>query len=297
MSPAIILVRPQMGENIGAAARVMANFGLSDLRLVAPRDGWPNAAADMLSAGAFEGHVVARVFDTTGAALAGLTKVAAATARGRDLPTPVLGLAQTVATLGQGLGEGLSPEGGAGVMFGPEASGLDNDDIALADVIVSYPVNTGFPSLNLAQAVGVFAYGWTAGQGGDDGPAPRLSSAQEPVKHPMASKDEVVGLHEHLVGALDRAGFFFPPEKADGMRTNLRAMLTRQNFTQQEVQTLRGAIKAIEEGPRRRALELMMREKLGLGAMDPTNCVPQTRAPDAGELATHADAPEDGSSD
>lgn len=296
MGPSVILVRPQMGENIGAAARVMANFGLTDLRLVAPRDGWPNGAADMLSAGAFDRHVAVSVFDTTGDAAHGLTRVAAATARGRDLPTPVYGLPRMVAALDDVVGRHGGAQGGAGVMFGPEASGLDNEDIALADMIVSYPVNTGFPSLNLAQAVGVFAYAWGArnayatGETGrvvpspadaghlSDGhlsgghfgadPAPRLSSAQEPVRHPMATKDQIAGLHAHLAAALDRAGFFFPPEKADGMRTNLRAMLTRQSFTHQEVQTLRGAIKAIEEGPRRRALELMMREKLGLATSD-----------------------------
>lgn len=255
MGPSIILVRPQLGENIGAAARVMGNFGVADLRLVAPRDGWPNPAAQPMSAGALDGRVSVHVFDDTPSALTGLSQIAATTARGRDLPIPVLGVTSAVARLNGAMQSGA----GVGVMFGHEASGLSNDDIALADMIVSYPVDSAFPSLNLAQAVGVFCSTWRVwadGRGGD-APVPRAASAQAPASSPPASKDEVVGLQDHMIDALERAGFFFPPEKAVVMQRNLRAMLTRPQFTQQEVQTLRGAIKALENGPRRRARAML----------------------------------------
>ncbi len=254
-TPAIILVRPQLGENIGAAARVMANFGLSDLRLVAPRDHWPNPAAEPLSAGALDGPVTVSVHRTTAEAVGGLLQVGAATARGRELITPVIGPGE-FAHLCLDIAAKPAVSGAAGILFGQENSGLSNDDVALADFIVTYPVNSAFPSLNLAQAVGVFCFAWRSALAGD-APRPRDTSAQSPVHHPPATKDEIIGLQDHLIAALDRAGFFFPPEKADGMRRNLRTMLARPGFTVQEVQTLRGAIKAIENGPRRRARELM----------------------------------------
>lgn len=248
--PAIVLVRPQLAENIGSAARVMANFGLSDLRLVAPRDGWPNPQAVPLAAGALEGVVSVSVYDTTHAAVGDLGFVAATTARGRDLTTPVRSPMEVVAAR-------ASDEGSAwGVVFGPEASGLSNADLALADVLVTYPVNPQFGSLNLAQAVGVFAYAWRTGALGD-GPQPRTASSPEPSVQPLASKADVVGLQDHFIDALARAGFFFPPEKAEAMQLSLRALLARSGFSHQEVQTLRGAIKALEQGPRRRALAML----------------------------------------
>ena len=150
-SPAIILVHPQMGENIGAAARVMLNFGLTDLRLVAPRDGWPNEAAVTMSAGALPEKVEARVYPSAQEAIASLSYVYATTARPRDMVKPVFDASGAVQDLTQ-------REGQVGILFGAERSGLPNDVVTLADAILTYPVNTDFASLNLAQAVAVFAH-------------------------------------------------------------------------------------------------------------------------------------------
>ncbi len=155
--PAFILVAPQMGENIGAAARVMANFGLFDLRLVAPRDGWPNPAADTMSAGAFESGVTARVFDTVETAIADCGLVLATTARSRGMEKPVLDMAGARARI-------QSTPGRAAILFGGERAGLPNEAVTLADAILSFPVNPGFTSLNLAQAVAVAAHGWAEGR-------------------------------------------------------------------------------------------------------------------------------------
>ena len=156
--PSVILVRPQLGENIGGAVRAMLNFGLSELRLVAPRDGWPNPAADAMAAGALPVLEQAKVFATTEAAVADLKFVAAATARRRDLEIPVAGTNTIGAKLRGNIKKGFK----CGVMFGPEKAGLTNDDVVLADQILTYPVNPAFQSLNLAQAVGVFSYIWAA---------------------------------------------------------------------------------------------------------------------------------------
>jgi len=186
--PTIILVNPQLGENIGAAARVMGNFGLSDLRIVAPRDGWPNPRARPMSAGAFDENVVkATVFETLEEAVADLSYVLATTARPRGVVKPV--------TDARGAVEAAAHYGvQAGIMFGPEAAGLSNDHVALADTIVTYPVNLDFSSLNLAQAVGVFCHAWGArGQGrtedfeGAGEPAilsSRIQDAADDTKHP-----------------------------------------------------------------------------------------------------------------
>ncbi len=237
-NPAIILVNPQMGENIGAAARVMANFGLSDLRLVAPRDGWPNPAANTMSAGAFEWGVKAKVFDNLEDAIADLVFVLATTARPRGMEKPVTdangGVVQLVA-------QGTNA---CGVMFGAEKTGLLNPHVALASAIMTYPVTPGFSSLNLAQAVGVFAHAWAARDehsgvvevesfGGVDAPA---------------SREELGRMFEHFENELERAGFFFPVEKTEMMKLNLRNGFTRSAWTQQEVQTFRGAVKALVLG-------------------------------------------------
>lgn len=231
--PAIILVEPQLGENIGAAARVMMNFGLSDLRLVAPRDGWPNPSADPMSAGAFEAGLTPRVFETVEAAIADLTFVLATTARPRGMEKPVLGPTEAVSSLADA----------TGVLFGGEKSGLANDHVALADAILTYPVNPGFASLNLAQAVGVFchAYGNATQKDG------RFEGAGEGVDAP-ASREDLVRMFEHFETELDRAGFFFPPEKTELMKTNLRNAFVRGQWTTQEVRTFRGAIKALAIG-------------------------------------------------
>lgn len=234
--PAIILVSPQLGENIGSAARVMGNFGLFDLRLVAPRDGWPNPAADTMSAGAFEAGVSVRVFDDVEAAVADCVQVLATTARPRDMIKPVLGLSGAVDACG-------AVAGRTAVLFGAERTGLPNEAVALADAIVSFPVNPAFASLNLGQAVGVFSYGW-----GESRLCDAPSGRNELLPDPPATREELVGMLEHFEEELDRAGFFFPVVKRPVMQLNLRNAFTRAGWTSQEVRTFRGAIKALALG-------------------------------------------------
>jgi tRNA/rRNA methyltransferase len=235
-APAILLHTPQLGENIGAAARVMLNFGLTDLRLIAPRDGWPNPAAETMSAGAFASGVEARVFDTLEAAMAGLTFAVATTARPRGIEKPVLDTPQAVAAF-------AGHSGQCGILFGGEKSGLPNEAVALCDAILTYPVNPGFASLNLAQAVGIFCHQWGAGAGLGG----RFAGKNEGVGTP-ASREELIGLFEHFESELDRAGYFYPPEKTPVITNNLRNALIRAQWTEQEVRTFRGAIKALALG-------------------------------------------------
>lgn len=235
-SPAILLHTPQLGENIGAAARVMLNFGLKDLRLIAPRDGWPNAAAEAMSAGALGQGVVVTVHDTLEAAMAGLTLALATTARPRGIEKPVLGTPEAVAALADHPGQ-------CGVLFGGEKSGLPNEAVALCDAILTYPVNPGFASLNLAQAVGIFCHQWgaSAGLGG------RFAGKNEGVGAP-AAREDLIGMFEHFEAELDRAGYFYPPEKTPVIVNNLRNAFIRAQWTEQEVRTFRGAIKALTLG-------------------------------------------------
>lgn len=233
--PVIVLVSPQMGENIGAAARVMANFGLTDLRLVAPRDGWPNPAADTMSAGALDGVVTARVFDDVERAIADCGLVLATTARARGMEKPVCDMAAAR--------ERISATSAlTGILFGAERTGLTNEAVTLADAILSYPVNPKFASLNLAQAVAVFAHGWAEGQA--VGLPPRFAGAMDPP----ATREDLVGMMEHFESELDRAGFFLPEVKRGVMVQNLRNAFTRGGWTEQEVRTFRGAIKALALG-------------------------------------------------
>lgn len=232
---AIILVGPQMGENIGAAARVMGNFGLSDLRIVAPRDGWPNPAAAIMSAGAFEsGVVTATVYERLESALSDLSLVLATTARPRGMEKPVYDTTEAISAL-------KAPDIKTGVMFGAEKSGLSNEAVTLADAILTYPVDLRFPSLNLAQAVGVFAHAWGVASNRD------RPNGFDTERAP-ASRDALLGMMLHFEDELERAGFFFPPEKKDVMVQNLRNAFTRARWTDQEVRTFRGAIKALAIG-------------------------------------------------
>ena len=234
--PAIILAEPQLGENIGAAARAMLNFGLTELRIAAPRDGWPNPAADPLSAGAFEAGVEVSVFDSVEAACADLGYLVAATARPRGMEKPVTGAAGAVDWLS---GQGTS----TGVLFGNEAQGLSNDHVALCDAIMTYPVNKAFASLNLSQAVIVFAHAWgdAAGQAG------RFEGTDAGVGD-TASREELLGMFEHFEYELERAGYFYPPDKTPLMTRNLRNAFIRGQWTSQEVRTFRGAVKALAIG-------------------------------------------------
>jgi tRNA/rRNA methyltransferase len=235
LAPAFILVAPQMGENIGAAARVMANFGLSDLRLVAPRDGWPNPAAETMSAGALPDVVAVKVFDTAEAAVADCALVLATTARPRGMEKPVLGASAAVGRI-------RATPGRAAVLFGAERAGLPNEAVALADAILSFPVNSAFASLNLAQAVALAVHAYA------EADASGLPEGFEASLDAPATREELIGMMEHFESELDRAGFFFPDEKRAPMVQNLRNAFTRAGWTAQEVRTFRGAIKALALG-------------------------------------------------
>ena len=238
-APAVILVNPQLGENIGAACRCMLNFGLTDLRLVAPRDGWPNPAAEPMAAGAITVLENAKVYETTGEAVADLKFVLAATARRREMEIPVIGTNEVGPALKAYAREGIA----TGILFGPEKAGLKNSDAVLADAILTYPVNPAFQSLNLAQAVNIFAYIW--GSAEDGGSPPELF--QKEIGS-VADRDDLVRMFKHLEDELEDAGFFYPPEKRTLMAQNIRAPFTRAKLTAQEVQTMRGIIKALSIG-------------------------------------------------
>lgn len=234
--PVILLHRPQLGENIGAAARVMLNFGLTELRLIEPRDGWPNPAAETLSAGAFEAGVEVSVFDRFDAAIADLELVLAATARPRGMEKPVVNAEEATHLIeSRGLG--------TGILFGAENHGLPSEVVGLADQILTYPVNPDFASLNLAQAVGVFCAAW----GARSGQAGRWEGEKSGVDAP-APKQDLIRMFEHLEEELERAGYFYPPDKTPLMTTNIRNAFIRGNWTTQEVRTFRGAIKALALG-------------------------------------------------
>ena len=236
--PAFCLVRPQMGENIGAVARVLLNFGLVSLRLVAPRDRWPNPKAEVVAVGA--DHVLknAKVEWKLEDALADATLVVAATARPRGLEKPVWGARETAANLRAAIAAGERPV----MMFGPEASGMETDEIARADAIMTLPVNPGFASLNLANAVAVFAYAFAEARQGTDVPE-WFKLDSEP-----ATQAELEGLFAHLEQELEHGRFYHPMDKAPLMKRNLRALFLRTRMTQQEVQTMRGVIKALTIG-------------------------------------------------
>jgi tRNA/rRNA methyltransferase len=242
--PAIVLVEPQLGENVGTAARAMANFGLGDLRLVNPREGWPSQRARAASSGA--DHVIdaARVYASVEAAIADLGFIYATTARERDLAKDVVGPHQAAARI-----VGLDGEMQAGILFGRERSGLTNDQLALADEILTLPVDPAFSSLNIAQAVLIVAYEWRLAVLGDDDDAGLPFAG--PDAEIQASKEALIRLFEHLESALDGVGFFRPPEKRPHMVRALRTLLQRARLSDQEVRTLRGVVAALEERPTR----------------------------------------------
>lgn len=237
-APAVILVHPQMGENIGSACRAMLNFGLTDLRLVKPRDGWPNPRAQTLAAGALSVLNEAKLFETTEEAIADLQYVLSATARRREIELPVVGVRDIGAKL-----RGLETSGTrTGILFGPESSGLTTADVALSDAILTYPVNPAFQSLNLAQAVNSFAFLW--GMSGDIDVPETFDDALSDV----APREDLTRLFDHLEDELEAAGFFYPAAKKELMRQNIRAPLVRAKMTAQEVRTFRGIVKALSKG-------------------------------------------------
>lgn len=230
--PAIILVAPQLGENIGTAARAMFNFGLDDLRLVAPRDAWPSARAQAAAVGAKTVLDRAQVFETTKDAVADLNYLLATTVRSRDMVKPVLTPEHAARELRREAAEGMR----AGLLFGPERTGLNNDDVVLADAILSVPVNPEFGSLNLAQAVLIASYEWFKAA---DQTAPEVL---ELTHTRPANRDELIALFEHLESELDRTGFLYPPEKRPAMVRNIRNFFGRARLTEQDIRTLRGMI-------------------------------------------------------
>ncbi|KPQ08454.1 MAG: tRNA/rRNA methyltransferase LasT [Rhodobacteraceae bacterium HLUCCA12] len=239
-APIMVLVRPQMGENIGAAARAMLNFGLEHMRLVGPRDGWPNPAAVAMASGAGPVLDHAGVFADLPGALADCDYVYATTARARGLVKPVLTPEAAMDEARALIGAGKR----VAVLFGPERAGLENEDVARANAIVTIPVNPAFYSLNLAQGVLLLAYEWIRRTG--DTPLRQDGLAGTD----FASAEEVEKLGDHLEDRLDAAGFFFPTQKAPGMKLNLRNMLTRWGLTRAEVQTLHGILRQLVRGPR-----------------------------------------------
>jgi tRNA/rRNA methyltransferase len=250
-TPAFILVRPQLADNIGMVARALANFALDELRLVDPRDGWPNEKARIAASGANYIVDTAQAFATLKDALADLNWVAATSARQRDLAKPVLTPEQAVAQMQRRTAEGQR----CGILFGPERNGLETGEVANADALVMAPVNPHFASLNLAQAVLLVGYEWLK-QGGS-GTLGRVTTYEEPVEpgmrtrgSPPAQKSDVLGFFEHLEAELDAKDYFKSPEKRPSMVQNMRTMFTRMGATEQEIRTLRGIVKALGQ-PRR----------------------------------------------
>jgi tRNA/rRNA methyltransferase len=254
--PVVILARPQMGENIGAAARAMMNCGLSDLRLVAPRDDWPNAAALPMAAGGKAIIETARVFDTVAAATADISFLAATSARRRDLAIRSLdprGAAEMIVAHTPTLPDNLhdnpadnvqDDHNRAALLFGPEASGLDNDEVVLADILVTASLNPAYPSLNLAQGVLLMAWEWrmavfyAAGQSAD---VPG-DATQRAGRASVAERDY---FYKRLEMALDEGGFFTAPDMVATVKRNIRALFNRAAPSKQEISTLHGILQAL----------------------------------------------------
>src|SRR5260221_8344390 len=235
--PIVVLVEPQLGENIGTAARAMANFGLTRLRLVRPRDAWPNVHARRAASGADAVLDDAALYDTLAAALADCSFVLATTARAHDQAKPVIGPAEAALEMAPRLAAGET----VAVVFGRERWGLMNDEVGLADLIVTFPVNPAFASLNLAQAVLIVAYEWFKTAGG-------ALPFQMPLRAPPAGKEQVFAFLAPLERELERVEFFRPAEKRDTMTINLRNIFARMAPTQQDIQTLHGVVTAMVEG-------------------------------------------------
>ena len=236
-APAIVLVRPQLGENIGKAARAMLNFGLTDMRLVAPRDGWPNPSAGPAASGADVVLRRARLFDTVQEAIADCSTIYASTVRRRDLVMPVLRPEEMAAGIAQ------VPERCA-ILFGAERSGLETEEVALANAIVTVPINPDFGSLNLAQAVILLAYEWSKHSD--------LAVPTEKTLEAAAPHGELEGLIEQLDEALTDKGYFHPPSRTQATKNTLRTIFTKTGWSSREVKAIRGVIRALVNPPRRR---------------------------------------------
>lgn len=234
--PIIILVRPQLGENIGKVARAMLNFGLTELRIIDPRDGWPNPSAGPSAAGADIVLEKAVVYDGLASAVADCRHIYATTVRKRGVTKPVL-------TPDAAAIEIFQAEGRSAIMFGPERSGLESDDVTVAKSIITVPINPEFGSLNLAQAVVLCAYEWSKTQ--------KLSIPSYSDIAPPAQQAELDGMIAQLYNALDKKGYFYPPERTGATKRTLRNILTKPAWNELEVRTLRGVINALEKNPRK----------------------------------------------
>ena len=235
--PIIVLVRPQLGQNIGKAARAMLNFGLTELRLVAPRDGWPNPDAGPSASGADAVLEQAEVFATAAEAIADCSTVFASTVRRRDLVLPVVGPENMADTITQ------SPQRCA-ILFGPERSGLETEEVALANAIVTVPINPEFASLNLAQEVILLAYEWSK----------RSALSQPPAKEaePIAPHGETQGLISQLEETLDAKGYFHPPSRTEATKNTIRTIFTKTGWSSREIKAVRGIIRSLSGFPQRR---------------------------------------------
>lgn len=231
--PFIVLVRPQMGENIGSAARAMYNFGLDRMRIVAPRDGWPNQAAVALASGAGRLLDDAQLSDDLADSLSDCTYVFATTARSRDLTKPVFSPEAAMKLAAEKIAAG----GKVAVLFGPERAGLENEDIAQANAIISVPVNPSFASLNLAQCVLLVGYEWMRQQGKVEHEAVEMAGTN------WATGQEMEHLARHYEDRLDDASFFYPDHKAASMKLNLRNMWSRMPLTRADVQMFHGILR------------------------------------------------------
>ena len=233
--PVIVLVRPQLGENIGKAARAMLNFGLTEMRLVEPRDGWPNPSAGPAASGADVVLERAAVFATTAEAVADCANVYATTVRKRGVTKPVVTPAEAAAEI-------RTRPGRSAILFGPERSGLETSDVALARAILTVPINPEFGSLNLAQAVILCAYEWSKGEA--------LASPTEEELLPPAAQSELEGLIDHFTRLLEPRGYFLPDTRREATSLTLRTMLTKPGWNHLEIRTLRGVLSALEREPR-----------------------------------------------
>ena len=245
--PVIVLVEPQLGENIGMVARAMANFGLHELRLVNPRDGWPNERANAAASRADHVIEATRVFDNLAQAIGDLQYVVATTARKRDMLKAVLNPDEASSIMRGAFKNDVR----TGILFGRERWGLHNDEVALADAMVTFPVNPAFASLNIAQAVLLMSYEWMkSGEGEGANSAFRAPDSQ------VAQKKELQSFFNHLEGALEDAKYYYPEDRRERMTDNLRSIFTHAGLKELELQTLHGVVAALE----RRWLERQKRK-------------------------------------
>jgi tRNA/rRNA methyltransferase len=235
--PVIVLVRPQLGQNIGKAARAMLNFGLTEMRLVAPRDGWPNPDAGPSASGADVVLEQARLFNTVQEAIADCSTVFASTVRRRDLVMPAVTPEQMADAI-------VASNGRTAILFGPERSGLETEDVALSDAIVTVPINPQFGSLNLAQAVILLAYEWSKRS---ELASPTSKALEEP-----APRGELEGMITQLEQELDAKGYFHPPSRTQATRNTIRTIFTKTGWSSREVKAIRGIVRSLVNPPRHR---------------------------------------------